>query len=99
MKVDPHNSPTVEYPLITQYSDYISIDSGYIEKPLHVYMTYLEQPDFAKENELQERIVNLPNGVIEAIIQKCVKELISSKGDVRTQSEFAKEAGARTNRQ
>lgn len=99
MKVDPHNSPTPEYPLITQYNNYISIDSGFNEKPISTLITYLLKPIFAKENELQERVVNLPDGVIEAIIQKCVKELVSSKGDQRTQSEFAKEAGARTNKQ
>lgn len=99
MKVDPHNSPSIEYPLITQYANYIVIDSGYEEKPLNAFITYMLKPTFAKEDELQERIVNLPDGVIEAIIQKVVKEFVSSKGDPRTQSEFAKEAGARTNKQ
>tara|TARA_A100000172_G_C3044260_1_gene111877 strand:- start:61546 stop:62193 length:648 start_codon:yes stop_codon:yes gene_type:complete len=99
MRTDPHNKPTAEYPLITQYNNYINIDSGFNEKPISTHITYLTKPIFAKENELQERIVNLPNGVIEAIIQKCVKELVSSKGDQRTQAEFAKEAGARTKRQ
>jgi len=97
MKVDPHNRPTPEYPLITQFSNYINIDSGFNEKPTQVIITYLQEPVFATETELTKRIVNLPNGVIQSIIQKVVKEFVSSKGDPRTQSEFIKEAGARTN--
>lgn len=95
MSNDPHNKPTPEYPLITQFSDYANINSGYDEKPISAYLTYVKKPVFAKENEGSKRVVNMPDGAIEAIIQKCVLELISSKGDERTQSEMIKQAGAR----
>lgn len=91
MRADPHNAPTPEYPLIVQYSNYVNIDSGYLEKPIKVNLTWIDEPVFAKENEPDKKIVNMRPGAIEAIIQKCILELVSSKGDPRTQSEMIKE--------
>lgn len=95
MQRDPHNKPTVEYPLITQYSNYANINSGYEERPISCYLVYIKKPTFAKVDQSNNRVVNLPNGPIEAIITKVIKELVSSKGDPRTQSEFVKELGQR----
>ncbi len=95
MKSDPHNSPSTEYPIITQFTDTIKIESGYVEKPISVLITYLKKPLYAKLTEPNQRIVNLPDVVIDAIILKTESRLLGSKGDPRYQTAYNDERSFR----
>ena len=90
MNSDPHNRPTRDYPLITQHSDYVTIDSGYTEKAEACYITFIKHPIFAGLTETTKKIVDFPENVIDKIIEKVCFELISSKGDERSEISHTK---------
>lgn len=91
LAADPHNRPSVEYPHIYQAEDFVTINSGYNEKALYAYMTYMKKPTFATVSQSSTRIVNLPDPVIDDIILKTVDTLFGIVGDPRTQNAYRKE--------
>jgi hypothetical protein len=85
MKIDPFNKPTLEYPHVYQYENFINIQTNDVEEAIEVLILYIKKPVFANLNEPQVRIVNLPDNVIEKIIEITVKQLFASTADQRVQ--------------
>lgn len=90
MVASPHNRPTISYPIVTEYLDVAEINSGINEKAIGCYLTYIKKPIYANLDEPSKRIVDLPDAVIEDIVQKTVFELESGKGDERSQVSYQK---------
>ena len=91
LMADPHNRPSVKYALSVQYKDTVEINSGYTEKALAAWLTYLKHPDFAAPGDIGTRIVDLPAAVIDDIIIKTVEILLTTVGDERQQSAYRRE--------
>lgn len=84
-KRDPYRTPTDEYPHVFRYSNLFKIDVG---SPSTAYtkalLTYVKKPLFAKEDELEKRIVNLPDISIEQILLKTADSLRVTTGDTNS---------------
>ncbi len=98
LMADPNNRPTIEYPLILQYMDYVKIHSGFDEKPLSVFFTYIKKPTFAELNLPDDQIVNMPDSAIEDIINKVVVSLSVTRADERAQANMIKEQSFRNDK-
>lgn len=85
LTTDPHNKPTPEYAISTQYIDTVEIDSGYNEKAIGAYLTYLKKPTYANLGEHEKQVVDLPGDVIEDLIIKTSDILLGIVGDPRVQ--------------
>lgn len=82
---DPFNKPTSEYPIITQYDNYLNVNTGADTPPSNILIVYIKKPTFAALNEPTVRIVNLPDNVIEEIVELTIKQLFSTTADPRVQ--------------
>lgn len=97
--LNPNTQPTKQYPLITQYSSYLEVVAGVdtvnIEK---AHLVYCKKPVFAiiGENNNNDKIVDLPNDVIEKILKKTVMNLFNKTADERSQSSFQLDQAYRT---
>jgi hypothetical protein len=86
-KMNPSREPTKTYPLILQEASYFQIDSGETT-PLILRLTYAKTPTFATTDNLNVRVVNLPNDAIEKILKITVTNLFNKTGDQRAQSSY-----------
>jgi hypothetical protein len=81
-KRDPFNNATNEYPQVFRYANLFKIDVGdatiNYSKAL---LSYIKKPNFADENDLTVRIVNLPDITIEQLLLKTADALRFSTGD------------------
>ncbi|RZV56996.1 MAG: hypothetical protein EX254_10485 [Flavobacteriaceae bacterium] len=98
--IDPYNAspskkPAKEYPVITQYMDYVKIQSGYNDKAEFAFLTYIAKPTFAGLTQSGNPIVNLNVQAVEDIINKAVVRTMAAKGDPRMQSEVYQEQSYR----
>lgn len=93
---DPFRSATAEYPNVYREENFFKINVG---KDSTIYtganIIYIKEPSFAKIENLNDKIVNLPNVVIEKIILSTVESLRSTTGDPISQvtNEFSKNFG------
>lgn len=86
-KGNPNKQPTKLYPLIMQFADVFQIDAGG-EVPTIMKIVYCKKPSFATTNDLNTRIVNLPDDAIEKILKVTVTNLFNKTADERTQSSY-----------
>lgn len=83
-KADPNQKPAMDYPLITQYQEYIKIDSGFNNKAIISYMTYIKYPTYADIGTPTQQIVDLDDVSIEDILNKTILNLMATRADDRT---------------
>ncbi len=85
IEIDPFNKPTPEYPVVSQYENYINVNTGSIVNANYALIMYIKKPIFAALNQPTSRIVNLSDNVIESIIEITVKQLFATIADTRVQ--------------
>lgn len=87
---DPFNNATPEYPNVTRLKEGYRIDFG--SKPdldyNKVIMTYIKNPIFGRESVLTDRLVDLPDILVERIIAKTADSLRFTTGDKDASSNF-----------
>lgn len=86
-QLDPHNRPTVEYPIIIYFSNYLEIQGGIISG--YVKGSYLKKPEFGEYET--ESIVDLPDQTIEQVLKKVAYLFELSVADERTQLQLQDE--------
>lgn len=91
----PSKRATNEYPLITQYEDYVKVMTGYVVKAQYAFLTYIKKPTFAGENSPGTQIVDLSVQAIEDILNKTIVRTMAAKADPRTQTEVYQEKSYR----
>lgn len=81
---DPFRVPNNQYPLLYRIENVFKFDFGENRENINYSLaafSYIKQPDFALEDELDKRIVNLPNISIEKIIDRATNSLRVISGD------------------
>ena len=83
--LNPNERPTKYYPIILQENNLFQIDCGANATPSKMIITYFKKPTFATTGELDKRIVNLPDEMIEKITLATVKNMYGRTADQRVQ--------------
>lgn len=88
-KRDPFRTPTHEYPQVFRHGNLFKIDVGdssvnYIK----AILSYVKKPSFAEIDELDKRIVNLPDISIEKILLKTADALRFTSGDATAATNY-----------
>lgn len=86
-EVSPYKKPDRKYPLITNYSDYMNINTGGAI-PSKIAFTYFKKPVFGTEANMAGVWLELPVQAIEEILALMIAEWMVQKGDSRGPSEF-----------
>lgn len=94
--LNPNTRPTKYYPIILQENNMWQIDPGKNAVPTNMIIKYFKKPKFAKVSELDKRIVNLPDEMIEKITLATVKNMYGRTADQRVQVADAFEKTFRT---
>jgi hypothetical protein len=85
--LNPFREPTPEYPNVFRMNDFFYIKTGKDNSVYtNAYLKYCKEPTFAKEGELEKRIVDLP---IQSIIQICNQ--VSNSFRYTTSDNFAQQ--------
>lgn len=81
-KRDPFRKATNEYPQVFRYANLFKIDVGDNSTTYtKALLSYVKKPTFAEIDELENRIVNLPDISIEKILLKTADALRFTSGD------------------
>lgn len=82
LELNPFREPTPEYPVVYRISDFFEIKTGRDQNIYDsAYIKYVKHPTFAKEHELDKRIVNLPLSFIIRILNETANYLRYSISD------------------
>lgn len=80
---DPFNSPTPDYPHVLRHENTVQINVGDFQNLdySNAILSYVRKPVFANENQLDQRIVDLPDLSIEKIIDRTTNSLRTITSD------------------